>query len=295
MIDFHRVDISDAKWIKSRLSCKEKISCEYSFGNIFAYNQKMDILVADYNECLIVKYAVGDYNVYAFPVGPGDVKSALSAIADDTESDGKKGVISAMTGKDADIFESVFGGKYKAVADRDAYDYVYNSEDLINLTGKKYQPKRNHISYFIRSYNWSYEKIDRTNIDECIEMNRQWLDKYDPELRQPLIEEFRMIKTVFDNYEELGFVGGLIRVDGKVVAYTMGEELDSESFCVHFEKAFADIRGAYPMINQQFVKNELSGYKYINREDDVGAENLRKAKLSYHPAFLLEKYTAELA
>ncbi|MCM1364035.1 MAG: phosphatidylglycerol lysyltransferase domain-containing protein [Faecalibacterium sp.] len=294
MINFHRVDINDMQWIKSRLSCKSKLSCEYSFGNIFAYNAKIDVWVADHNEFLIVKYVVGDCNIYAYPIGAGDVKPVLKAIIEDAKDGGKKAVIAAMAREDAEYFNQIFGNEYKVSEERDAFDYVYDSENLINLTGKKYQPKRNHISFFKRTYDWSYEKITRDNIPECIEMNRKWLDNYDPELREPLIEEFNIIKLVFDNYETLGFVGGLIRVDGKVVAYTMGEHLDSDTFCVHFEKAFSDIRGAYPIINQQFVENELSGYKYINREDDVGAENLRKAKLSYHPAFMFEKYTAQI-
>ena len=125
-------------------------------------------------------------------------------------------------------------------------------------------------------------------------MSRQWLENNKTDSHEDLINELKIIEAIFESYEELGFVGGLLRVDGKVIAYTMGEELNDEAFCVHFEKAFPDIRGAYAMINQQFVENELSGYKYIDREDDVGLENLRKAKLSYHPAFLFEKYEAAI-
>ena len=91
-------------------------------------------------------------------------------------------------------------------------------------------------------------------------------------------------------FEELHFQGGLIRIDGEVVAFCVGERACRKTFIVHIEKAFADIQGAYPLINQQFVKNELLGkYEYVNREEDMGLEGLRKAKLSYHPAFLLEK------
>ena len=114
------------------------------------------------------------------------------------------------------------------------------------------------------------------------------------EYKEELEGELKIIKRVFDNYDKLDYVGGVLRVDGKVVAYTMGEPGPKDVFCVHIEKAFSDIRGAYPMINQQFVKNELSSYRYINREDDTGAENLRKAKLSYYPVALAEKYEAKL-
>ena len=146
----------------------------------------------------------------------------------------------------------------------------------------------------MRNTNWSYERITRESIPECLEMSRLWLEGALEEYRDDLEAELKIIERVFDNYEELGYVGGLLRADGRVIAYTMGEPASKDMFCVHIEKAFSDIRGAYPMINQQFVKNELSEYKYINREDDTGAENLRKAKLSYYPAILAEKYEAKL-
>ena len=132
--------------------------------------------------------------------------------------------------------------------------YRYHSDANINQMAKDTK-----VSYFFIKQNWDYIKGEK----------------------------------VFDNFDELDIIGGVLKVDGRVVAYTMGEPGSKDVFCVHIEKAFSDVRGAYPMINQQFVMNELSGYKYINREDDTGAENLRKAKLSYYPAFLAEKYEAK--
>ena len=117
-----------------------------------------------------------------------------------------------------------------------------------------------------------------------------------------LLKEKTALRTAFDNFFEEGLVGGLIRVDGKVIAYSMGHKLNSDTFVVHFEKAFADVQGAYPMINQQFIQHistqyqwiNREGYTYINREDDTGLEGLRKAKLSYLPQILLTKYDAKL-
>ena len=107
-------------------------------------------------------------------------------------------------------------------------------------------------------------------------------------------EELDAINISFENYFDLGFVGGLLRANGEVVAFTFGEEMNPEVFCTHIEKAYADVRGAYPMINREFAANALSQYKYINREDDTGSEGLRKAKLSYCPDILLEKYMARV-
>lgn len=295
MIDFHRVTLADKPWIEEKIKYHTNRSCEYSFGNIFGYDAKMEIYVGEYEGCLVTKCVIADgYVSYCCPVGNGDVEKALDAIIEEAEQSGTKSDIFGMDEKTAKAFNQRYAGKYEAIADRDSYDYVYLSTDLISLTGKKYQPKRNHISYFLRNFNWTYEKITAENIPDCLAMSRRWLEESTSEYKDDLEEEFEIIKRVFDNYEALGFVGGLIRVDGEVVAYTMGEPLSDVMFCVHFEKAFADVRGAYPMINQQFVKNELNRYTYINREDDVGAENLRKAKLSYHPVFMVEKYSVRI-
>lgn len=291
MIDFHKVELSDITWIKKHLSAKKDIGCEYSFGNIFSYDKKVNVTVADVEECLVIRTNYMGEISYLYPIGQGDEKKALLEIEKDALERNIKCRIVAMNNNDKEVFKQLFGEKYTVYAARDTFDYVYNSDDLINLRGKKYQPKRNHISFFKKNYNWSYETITSENIPECIEMSEQWLEN-STQNKDDLSSELEIINFVFENYFQLGYVGGLIRIDGKVVAYTMGEPLNEDMFCVHFEKAFSDIRGAYPIINQQFVQNELSSYKYINREDDVGLENLRKAKCSYHPAFLLEKYEA---
>ncbi len=294
MVEFHKITLSDKAWMQNCFKAKKEISCEYTFGNIFGYSASENISVALCNGCMLSKWEYGEIVYYSYPIGGGDEVSALKELVAYIKSENKKARIFAMTKEDAELFRSVFADEFEALPNRDAFDYVYNSEDLINLKGKKYQPKRNHISFFKRNNNWTYEKITKDNIADCLKMNEEWLASGDTEHREDLEEESKIIKLVFENFEELSFVGGLIRIDGKAVAFSMGEALDEETFCVHFEKAFSDIRGAYPMINQQFVENELSSFKYINREDDLGIENLRKAKLSYRPAFLFEKYEAQI-
>ncbi len=293
MIDFHCPSVGEKQWISDRIAEEEFLTCEYTFGNIFSYTAKMDILVADVHGCLVTRCCfTEDYAEYCFPAGKGNkIKAIEEIVIDGKEREIPFGIF-GMNTENAKLLRDNFSAQFDITLERDSFDYIYNSTDLIELTGKKYQPKRNHISFFMRNNNWSYERITRENISECIEMSEDWLSKSQSEYKSDLESELKIIKKVFDNYEALGYVGGLLRCDGKVIAYTMGERMNEDTFCVHFEKAYADIRGAYPMINQQFVKNELSGYKYIDREDDVGSENLRKAKLSYHPALLPDKYEA---
>jgi hypothetical protein len=254
----------------------------------------MEILVGEISDCLVTKCIQDDYVMYCCPVGKGNLKDAFDFILDDADKDGRDFEIFGISPDTAEFISKNYGDILDVFLVRDTFDYIYSSEDLINLSGKKYQPKRNHISYFMKNNNWSYERLTKENIPECLEMSKLWLEGCLEEYKEELEGELKIIKRVFDNYDRIDYVGGLLRIDGRVVAYTMGEPASKDVFCVHIEKAFSYIRGAYPMINQQFVKNELSGYKYINREDDTGAENLRKAKLSYYPVILAEKYEAKL-
>ncbi|MBE6773485.1 MAG: DUF2156 domain-containing protein [Ruminococcaceae bacterium] len=294
MIDFRTPVIGDRDWIRKRTAEMGCPSCEYTFGNIFSYTAKMDIKVAEIYGCLVTRCIFGDSVLYCYPMGNGDRKKAVEELVQDGLGSGKDFVFFGLTRDFAEELESFYPGRFNIEFDRDGSDYLYYSEDLINLSGKKYQPKRNHISYFEKNYNWEYEVITNDNIPECIDMNSRWIETALAEFREDLEYEFEIIKLAFANYDALGLKGGLIRVDGEVIAFTVGEEMNENTFCVHFEKAFSSYRGAYPIINREFCKRELSSYKYIDREDDVGAENLRKAKLSYHPAIIREEYEAKL-
>lgn len=294
MIDFHMPTIADKEWISAKIEETGSPSCEYTFGNIFAYSAKMDLKVAEYAGCLVTRCIYGDKLMYCYPIGNGDRKAAIEAVIRDSEAFGSDFVIFGMTKDFADELEDYFPDRFRIVFDRDGSDYIYSCSDLINLIGKKYQPKRNHISFFKKNYNWSYERITEDSIADCIAMNEKWIEESLNERKDELYEELEIIKLVFENYDALDFVGGLIRIDDEVIAYTMGERMNNDTFCVHFEKAFSQYRGAYPMINREFCENELSSYKYIDREDDLGIDNLRKAKLSYYPAIIREEYEAML-
>lgn len=294
MPEFHHVALEDKKWIKEIFSTQKTLACEYTFGNIFSYTAKFPILVCNAYGCLITKCIIDSNVSYCFPVGNGNIKMAIEFILEDAKINEHNFSIFGINENGKNFLEEEFPGKFEIELDRDGMDYVYNSEDLINLKGKKYQPKRNHISFFEKTYNWVYESMTKENIADCVEMSENWLYQSSHEDKSDLENELKIIKRVAENFDELDYVGGLIRIDGEVIAYSMGEEITEEMFCVHFEKAYPGIRGAYPIINREFVKNELSSYKYINREDDVGSENLRKAKLSYQPVTLLDEYEAVL-
>ena len=293
MLDWHPVTLQDRDWMTERLRREPREGCEYGFANIFAYSAAIDLYVTDTNGCFVTKCVFDDYNAYCFPIG-GDKHAAIREVVKEIRANKAEAEIYGMNDTDAAILEAAFPGAFHIQKERDSFDYVYLREDLVNLSGKKYQSNRNHISFFERNCRWSYETITPETIPACIAMSEQWLQENTNEFPDDLEQELTIIKKAFSEYEALGCVGGLLRVDGQVVAYTFGEKLTDDVFCVHFEKAFSSIRGAYPMINKQFVLHELGAFPYINREDDVGHENLRKAKESYHPARFVEKYETRI-
>ncbi len=189
-----------------------------------------------------------------------------------------------------ELLETLFPGKYSIEFDRDVADYVYEVPKMISLTGKKLHGKRNHINKFKENNpQWSYESLTDENLEECLQMAEEWKVRNLCGEKGEKHAEFCVTRRALKNFHQLGLKGGVLRDGKRVVAFTLGEELNRDMFVIHIEKAFADVQGAYPMINQQFLVHEASEYKYVNREDDTGSEGLRKAKLSYYPAFLQEK------
>lgn len=285
MFNFHQPTMDDFDWLKEVLLQAQPMSCEYALSNLIGWSSHYGAQIANIEGCLVAKIVKND--VFGFPKG-NNWKSALSALKRAYEYPSFYG----LTSEEKDLLEKTFPGEYVFYPSRNSFDYIYRVSDLASLAGKKYHSKRNHISYFTKNCDWLYEEITQDNIQDCISMNEKWyklnIDK-DP---TGIEAERNVLEFCFQNFEKFGFIGGVLKVDNEVVAFTFGEKLNDNVFVTHFEKAFSSIRGAYPMINNQFTLNTLYDFEFVNREDDLGSEGLRKAKLSYYPEILLEKYTA---
>ena len=219
-----------------------------------------------------------------------NLKTVILILEEYFESLGQAFHIHLVTKDKFELLEQLFPGKYSIEFDRDVADYIYEVSQLTSLAGKKLHGKRNHINKFKENNpDWSYETLNDENLEECLQMAEEWKAINLCGEKGEKHAEFCVTRRALKNYKALGLKGGVLRDGSRVVAFTLGEELNKEMFVVHIEKAFADVQGAYPMINQQFLIHEASNYKYVNREDDTGAEGLRKAKLSYYPVFLQEK------
>ncbi len=178
---------------------------------------------------------------------------------------------------------------------RDHFDYVYRSADLIQLPGARFQAKRTHMHQFQRAHPISYESLEKKHLAACLELAAEWcrLKSCDEDLG--LTGEWDAVRAGLRNFQDLSLVGGVILVEDRVAAFTVGELLNQDTAVVHLEKANPTIPGIYAVINQEFCRHSWSQVPLINREQDLGVPGLRMAKMSYHPHRLVEKFRIQLA
>lgn len=305
MLLFKKIQLGDARnpsdkeWVDTLLHYSDYRATEYCFTSLFIWSDIYNSEVARLKDWLIVRSIYKGTAQYIFPAGKGDLYDALRAMVEDSEENELKFLLTSIPPSQVQTIEQLFPGEFEFTPHRNIYDYIYDREALSTLSGKKYQSKRNFISRFKKLPDWSYESIDRDNeahlalqIEECKAMTAEWCRQNGCTQNISMETESCATHKALNNFKSLNLRGGILRVEGKIAAYTLGEPINSDTFIIHIEKAFSQITGAYPMINQSFILKEAMNYKYINREDDAGDEGLRTAKLSYHPLFMEEKFCA---
>lgn len=301
MLQFRDINLDDMTWVTPLLEASGYLGNDYTFPNIFnwrcAYNSK----IVRINDYLVVKLHLPD-PVYLFPAGHGDLSPVIDLMISDAA---ERDIPFKMIGIEAAAksrLEQLFPNRFLLQPMRDYFDYLYTREKLATLPGKKLHSKRTNLRHFLNEApSWVYEPITPDNIQECIEMHTEWRRQNlcfdDPDSTcdgSGLVQEKCAVKNAFAHFFELGMEGGLLRVDGRVVAFAAGERYRTNHFIVNIEKAFLSPAGSYAMINNQVASHLPEDILYINREDDVGDPGLRKAKLSYKPDLLLEKFEATL-
>lgn len=292
MLDFKNIKISDKVWIDELLKHSDFRGAEYCFTNLFIWDEVYHSKITRYKDFLLFTSGSGDTARYLFPPGKGDVKEAIELLEADAIERNVKFVLIGLSAQTKTQLETMCPGKYDFTAERNSFDYIYESEKMVSLAGKKLQSKRNHLARFRELPGWEYEDITEQNLQECINYSNAWCKLNGCGENLSLMLECCAVNKALAHYSELKLRGGLLRLDGKVIAYTVGELLNSDTVIVHIEKADSEIRGSYPMINREFAERLSEGYVYINREDDAGDEGLRRAKSSYNPVFMQEKYSA---
>lgn len=295
MLEFRPMEINDKPFADKFLKTSGNKACEYDFGCVFMWSKanKSEILVN--RDVLLIRSNFKDKEFYFFPVGEdAEVKNVISDLIKIHSEEKRELKIHALENKHVEFLNANFPGEFEIKDTRESYDYIYNMTDLLNLSGKKYHGKRGHLKKFLARDNWTAEEIKAENIEECRIMGRKWCELNGCKSNYQLQRDNCAVNVALDHFDELGFVGTLIRLDGEVVAFTVGEPSDDSQMVVHIEKAYYDYQGLYQAINNEFIKMHCADFEYINREDDTGNEGLRKAKLSYYPDHLIEKSHARL-
>lgn len=293
-IDWRELTIENKELIDSYYKFEDSRSCEFTFANNWLWAPHYEIRFSIIEGMLVFVSDESHLSVSFprsnVPMEEEHVKQVILLLRRYFEQKQMPFKMHLVSEAQFGRLEKMFPGEYQISYSRDEADYVYEREKLATLAGKKLHGKRNHVNRFIEEYpDWSYETIIEQNQEECVAMAKHWreLSGCDDDLEKSA--ELCVTLRALKNMKRLQLQGGLIRAKGEVVAFSIGEPCNSDTFVVHIEKAYGEIQGAYPMINQQFVIHETEGFTYINREEDTGAEGLRKAKLSYYPVFMVEK------
>lgn len=287
MLEFYTPTLNDKEWIESLTENCGQIGCDISFATTYLWRKKYDIKVCNFDGVLYKAYFSKE-NVlgYAFPVGDKPPKEMLEILMNDAKERGQKPLIGMLNKTNAEILSHLYPDVFEFCEERDSADYIYSRENLALLPGKKFHAKRNHISKFKRNNeDYHYTEINKSNIEDAYFVAHKWqmMNSGDK-------SELCAIREALDCFDELELFGGILYVNSRPVAMTIGSKINSSVCDVNFEKA-VEVDGAYAVINNEFAKSNES-FLQFNREEDLGIEGLRKSKLSYNPDKILMKYTA---
>lgn len=292
MINFKQITLSDKKVIDASFVGNQYRACDFCFANLFAWNAKFRTVFAIEHRTIFLRFQDSDGQLYyMMPIGNMPLTDAFDLIIEDAKENKIPFQMKGITMRMWDNIQKEMPDRFRYISDKNNDEYIYLSEKLIKLSGKKLQSKRNHINRFkADNPDWQYFPLtEKKELDECVKMLDEWEIKSNSAINITQRYDYIATRIMLEHFEYLQLRGGAVRVNGKIVAFTIGEPLTVDSFVVHVEKAFGDMNGAYTIINQQFIEHEASDFTYINREEDMGLDNLRKAKMSYYPDILLEE------
>ena len=265
---------------------------EYSFVTSYIWSDvdNVDLYEDDKHKVLVINSSRG--GVSLIPLAYYKDYSSCIELALENININNIDKVNCVCEDTKDVFIKHLGDKFYIEEDRDAFDYIYEADSLRTLAGRKNSKKRNHLNYFLKEYEnrCEYKSLDKEDFPNCLKLVEDW--QFDKDITDEVVNEYQTIKKIFDDYNFLSEyikVGG-VYIDGVLKAFSVGSLVNQDTVVIHIEKADAEIRGLYPFIMQQFLLNEFSEVKYVNREDDMGLENIRKSKMSYHPCCFVKKY-----
>lgn len=296
-LPFKKITIDDVDFFKKHIRNRH-FNCDWSVTNIFCWQDFYHVEWCYLLEHIVIRIHINGGDAIGYmvnPICPHETDQQLiKLLADDAATFGQPLRLMSLADEEREIVQKLTDNAFFIDNNRDYEDYIYLATDLKNLKGSKYAAKRNHVNHFKSHYQFVYKPLTVDQLDECLRLETIWRQKHPKHLAETSAEQ-KAIKYAFNHFEQLGLSGGTLYVDNQLIAFTYGSEINSETFCVHIEKANIEYEGVFSVINYLFVNQLAKNYRYINREDDLGLEGLRKSKQSYHPAVMEPKYTALLS
>lgn len=293
------IDIEDRGILESFFNSQNILVSDLTFTNLFLWHYSRHISYFIYKDCLLIKTQYPNENPFIFyPIHKKNnlecKKEVILELIQICQSKGIPFMMKSLSHIDKEELSLLLPDCFNFFYNQDRSDYIYSIPELIELKGKKYHKKKTHLNRFVERYNFQYEPLNTSNLQELISTYQEWFGKSSDTASSGLKNEYIGIIESLKAFEHLSFKGGLLRVEGKIIAFSFGEVLNKETIVIHIEKADIEYQGAYQAINREFLAQEWSNYKLVNREEDLGIPGLRKAKQSYQPLFLQEKFEVSL-
>ena len=294
-IPFRPITAADADLLRSFTTESKCMNCDLNVANLCSWQFLYHTEYAVVEGFLVLRFVADGHVTYMKPIGKGDLRHVLELLRADARSLGDTLRVACVCPCAQALMNESMPEAFTFEINRDKSDYLYLREKLVTLAGKKLQPKRNHVSKFKRTYpNYEYRPLTADLVPDCIRLGEEWCRTTDSGMQHAMEAEQHMIAYALQHIDELHIIGGTLFVEDKMVAFTFGARINAEAFDVCVEKADTTYEGAYAMINNEFVSRLPEDIVYINREEDLGLEGLRKAKLSYQPDLILDKMVATL-
>lgn len=293
MLTFKPIEKDEIELYSAYYNDEKAVGCEFNFVSGYLWNEEYRLRVAIFDDTLIKAYFRSDGRVWGYCMPRGkNVAGAVEAVFEDASERGQTASFAYMSLSERDELEKLFPNRFAFVREPDNQDYIYLSRDLATLEGKKYHAKRNHISKFYRTYSdrVCFSTIDSGNLADAKRVMNLWCEENG--INPASHGEYKVFLRACSDFFDLKMQGAVLYVDRKPVAMTMGSPISNACFDIMFEKALREYDGVYAVINNEFAKT-LTRYEYINREEDMGMEGLKKSKLSYHPAIIYDRFSAK--
>ena len=292
-LTFHPLTPDDRKRVQAVTLGSGRRNCNFNFANLIGWQFWFNTEVCICHEVVVFRFHLDGRRAYMLCSASAPSAGLLELLCHDATTTGGPLHLLAMEDEPAAAVKALMPERVTVEPRRNQYDYIYLREDLAKLKGGSLKAKRNHVNKFLSMYpDFDYRPLEPSLFDECRRLARTWRteveeSQHDSDYELTADAEARAMENVFTHWQQLDAIGGSIFVDGRMVAFTYGAPVTHDAFDVCVEKANRRIDGAFNIINQQFAAHLPEQYVYLNREEDMGLEGLRKSKLSYHPHILL--------